>query len=62
MEQLETNKFGYESENKFYHEFFKPKRQISPINPTQDTNMLPVIGELFSATKQVTSIDANKWL
>ena len=53
MEQLENNEFDYESENKFYHEFFKPKRHIPPTNPTLDPNMSPVIGELFSATKSM---------
>ena len=53
MEQLENNEFDHESENKFHHEFFKPKRQIPPTNPTLDPDMLPVIGELFSAKKSM---------
>lgn len=52
-EEPEISEVGYEYALNFVHDYFKPNRHVPPTNPSDDSNISPVLGELFAATKSM---------
>ena len=51
-----VNADGYQAPVQFTMDFFKPKRHIPPINPSDDKNISPVEGKTFSMCRSMQNI------